>query len=81
MDRILLLPEDYRDLLMVSACDGRDIDGMLTINQASANWLMGKLDTGTYFDVLDHFGIDPHSHVNPVEDLAFSSILRLDLLT
>ncbi len=77
----LVLPEYYQDLLMVSACDKRSIDGMVTINQASANWLAGKLDTGTYFDVLDHFGIDPFLHINPVEDLAFSQILRLDLLT
>ncbi|MDZ8090186.1 MAG: hypothetical protein RMY16_32225 [Nostoc sp. DedQUE12b] len=81
MSDILLLPEDYRDLLMVSAGNERDITGMLTVNQASSDWLVGKLDTGTYFDVLDHFGIDPFLHVNPVEDLAFSQIIRLDLLT
>ncbi|MBD2416091.1 hypothetical protein FACHB389_35540 [Nostoc calcicola FACHB-389] len=78
---ILLLPEDYRDLLMVSAGNEGDIAGMITINQASSDWLVGNLDTGTYFDVLDNFGIDPFLHVNPVEDLAFNQIIRLDLLT
>jgi hypothetical protein len=77
----LLLPEYYQDLLMVSACDERSFKGMIIINQASTNWLAGKVDTGTYFDVLDQFGIDPFLHINPVEDLAFSQILRLDLLT
>jgi hypothetical protein len=77
----LVLPEYYQDLLMVSACDERSIEGMIIINQASTHWLAGKLDTGTYFDVLDQFGIDPFLHINPVEDLAFSQILRLDLLT
>jgi hypothetical protein len=81
MSNILLLPEDCRDLLMVSAGNERDIAGMLTINQASSDWLAGNLDAGTYFDVLDHFGIDPFLHVNPVEDLAFNQIIRLDLLT
>ncbi|MBD2204938.1 hypothetical protein H6G33_04235 [Calothrix sp. FACHB-1219] len=66
----LYLPQDYRDLLMVSAGDLRDIKGMILINQASANWLAGKLDTGTYFDTLDHFGIDPYGFVRPVEQLA-----------
>ena len=66
----LYLPQDYRDLLMVSAGDLRDINGMILINQASANWLGGNLDTGTYFDTLDHFGIDPYGFVRPVEELA-----------
>jgi hypothetical protein len=74
----LLLP-DYRDLLMVTAGEGRDIKGMITINQASADWLASRIDTGTYFDVLDHFGIDPFSHVNPVEDLVFNQVITLDL--
>ncbi|MCC5641235.1 hypothetical protein LC593_36635, partial [Nostoc sp. CHAB 5844] len=65
-----ILPNDLQDLLMVSAGDPRDIDGMIIINQASTNWLVGKLDTGTYFDILDHYGIDPYAHVNPVEQLA-----------
>lgn len=73
--------EYYQDLLMVSAGDDRSFDGMIIINQSSTNWLAGKLDTGTYFDVLDHFGINPFQHINPVEDLAFNKILRLDLLT
>ncbi|OCQ96076.1 hypothetical protein BCD64_12025 [Nostoc sp. MBR 210] len=78
-NQILELPDDYRDLLMVSAADMRDIDGMTIINQASANWLGGKLDTGTYFDTLDHYGIDPHKHVKPVEELAFNQIVTVEL--
>lgn len=71
---ILHLPDDYRDLLMVSAQDTRDFNGMITINQASANWLSGSLDTGTYFDTLDHFGIDPLAFVQPVEELVNGTI-------
>ncbi|MDZ8086511.1 MAG: hypothetical protein RMY16_13280 [Nostoc sp. DedQUE12b] len=74
----LLLP-DYRDLLMVSSGDERSIKGMVTINQASADWLASRIDTGTYFDVLDHFGIDPFSHLNPVEDLVFNQVITLNL--
>ncbi|MCC5597975.1 hypothetical protein [Nostoc favosum] len=74
----ILLP-DYRDFLMVSACDERSLKGMTIINQASADWLASTIDTGTYFDVLDHFGIDPFLHVNPVEDLVFNQIITLDL--
>ncbi|MBE9210509.1 hypothetical protein IQ244_29205 [Nostoc sp. LEGE 06077] len=79
MSKILVPPTDYRDLLMVSAADTRDIDGMIIINQASANWLTGKMDTGTYFDVLDHFGIDPYAHVNPVEQLAYEQTFTVEL--
>ena len=75
----ILLP-DCRDLLMVTAGDGRDVNGMIIINQASADWLAGRMDTGTYFDVLDHYKIDPFLHVNPVEDLVFNQIITLDLL-
>lgn len=74
-----MLSEDCRDLLMVSAADSRSIEGMIIINQASANWLGGQLDTGTYFDVLDHFGINPYLHVEPVEDLVFNGIIRAEL--
>lgn len=76
---ILYLPDDLRDLLMVSAQDLRDFDGMTTINQASANWLSGKLDTGTYFDTLDHFGIDPINFLRPVEELAFNQTITVEL--
>ncbi|MTJ50906.1 hypothetical protein [Dolichospermum sp. UHCC 0259] len=76
----LLLPGDCRDLLFVSAIDNRSIDGMIHINQASADWLMGKMDTGTYFDILDHYGIDPFAHVDPVEELVNSSYLSPLLL-
>lgn len=79
MSKILVLPEDYRDLLMVSAGDTRDIDGMIIINQAGSDWLSGTLDTGTYFDTLDHYGIDPYAHVKPVEQLAFEQVVTVEL--
>ncbi|MBD2569691.1 hypothetical protein [Anabaena lutea] len=69
MSSQLILPKDYRDLLFVSAPDERSIQGMLTINQASVDWLQGKIDTGTYFDILDEYGVDPFDHVEPVEDI------------
>lgn len=79
MSKILVLPNDCRDLLMVSAGDTRDIDGMIIINQASADWLSGKLDTGTYLDTLDHYGIDPYQHIKPVEELAFNQVVSYEL--
>lgn len=79
MSQILVLPHDCRDLLMVSAADTRDMGGMIIINQASADWLNGRLDTGTYFDTLDHYGIDPHKHVKPVEELAYNQVITVQL--
>lgn len=75
----LILPADHRDLLMVSAAENRSVDGMIIINQAGADWLMGRMDTGTYFDILDHYGIDPYAHVKPVEELAFNQTVTVEL--
>ncbi|MBD2503127.1 hypothetical protein [Anabaena azotica] len=78
-NKILVSLPDYRDLLMVTAAEARDIDGMIIINQAGADWLMGKLDTGTYFETLDHYGVDPYTHVKPVEELAFNQTVTVEL--
>ncbi|MCM0590160.1 MAG: hypothetical protein HEQ19_13980 [Gloeotrichia echinulata CP02] len=60
---------DYRDFLMVTVESMEDIPAMLVINEASSKWLMGQLDTGTYFDILESFDINPLSHVRPLETL------------
>jgi len=72
MPNLSIIADDPRDLLFVSVQDKRDIQGMLTMNQAGADWLTGKIDTGTYFDILDQYGVDPFDHVEPVEDLVFN---------
>ena len=72
MPNLSIIADDPRDLLFVSVQDKRDIQGMLIINQAGADWLTGKIDTGTYFDILDQYGVDPFDHVEPVEDLVFN---------
>jgi len=72
MPNLSIIADDPRDLLFVSVQDKRDIQGMLTMNQAAADWLTGKIDTGTYFDILDQYGVDPFDHVEPVEDLVFN---------
>ncbi len=72
MFNLPIIPDDPTDLLFVSAQDERDIQGMFTINQAGANWLTGKIDTATYFDILDQYGVDPFDHVEPVENLVFN---------
>ncbi|MDJ0737884.1 MAG: hypothetical protein QNJ47_28135 [Nostocaceae cyanobacterium] len=79
-DIILYLPNDFCDLLMVSTNEPEIFDGMIAINQASGQWLQGQLDTGTYFDILDHFGIDPFAFVHPVEEFAATNRVTLDLL-
>ncbi|MBO1058986.1 MAG: hypothetical protein HEQ27_21765 [Dolichospermum sp. JUN01] len=72
MPNLSIIPDDPRDFLFVSVQNERDIQGMLTMNQAGADWLTGKIDTGTYFDILDQYGVDPFDHVEPVEDLVFN---------
>lgn len=68
------------DLIMVSTGDIDSIPGMLLINQSGVDWLKGRLDTGTYFDVLEQFGIDPIAFIKPVEEFAYYQIPSLELL-
>lgn len=73
----LWVPDHAGEILSVSVeagCDDSVFEAMVIVNQAAADWLMGRLDTGTYFDVLDEFGIDPLGFVAKAED-------HLELLT
>lgn len=68
----LWLPERLGDLFLVtidpSQSGDADWEGMMMVNQAANDWLKGKLDTGTYFDMLEHVGINPLNFVQPVEN-------------
>lgn len=68
----LWLPEHAGELLVVtidpSQSGDTEWDGMMLINQAAFDWLNGKLDTGTYFDMLEHVGVSPDAFVGEVED-------------
>jgi hypothetical protein len=68
----LWLPEYAGEILCVTVegeADDFDFEGMLKINASAFDWLDGKLDTGTYFDILDHYGVDPIEFVEPVREL------------
>lgn len=70
-NNLLWIPPSVSDLLTVSVdgnADDATIQGMNIINFAANDWLTGKIDTGTYFDLLDHFGINPLEFVGEVED-------------
>lgn len=67
----LWTPPDLDDLLTVSVdgdADNSTVQGMLVINGAASQWLTGNLDDYTYFELLDHFGIDPLRFVAEVEE-------------
>jgi hypothetical protein len=67
----LWTPPHVGDLLVVTVdaeASEADFEGMLLVNQAANDWLHGRLDTGTYFDILDHVGIDPLGFVAEVEE-------------
>jgi hypothetical protein len=66
----LWVPDSASELLVVTVDERAselDFEGMLLVNQAAVDWLHGRLDTGTYFDMLDHVGIDPLGFVGEVE--------------
>jgi hypothetical protein len=72
MSKHLWLPEYAGELLCVTVdpnMDDFEFQGMLQINAAAFDWLDGRLDTGTYFDTLDHYGLDPIEFVEPVIEL------------
>jgi hypothetical protein len=67
----LWLPPDLSDLLTVSVdwdADNATVLGMSVINRAADDWLTGRLDDYTYFELLDHYGIDPFGFVGDVEE-------------
>jgi hypothetical protein len=70
-NNLLWVPPDISDLLTVSV-DGEADDsthqGMLVINGAASRWLSGQMDDYTYFELLDHYGIDPYGFVGEVEE-------------
>jgi hypothetical protein len=70
-NNLLWVPTDISDLLTVSVngqADDSTVQGMLIINGAANQWLTGAMDDDTYFELLDHFGIDPLGFVAEVEE-------------
>ncbi len=70
-NNLLWVPSDISDLLTVSVdidADEATYKGMQIINSAANQWVDGKMDDYTYFELLDHFGIDPFGFVGEVEE-------------
>jgi hypothetical protein len=70
-NNLLWVPPDISDLLTVSVdghADDSTVEGMLIVNDAASRWLKGEIDDYTYFELLDHFGINPHEFVGEVEE-------------
>lgn len=70
-NNLLWVPPDISDLLTVSVdahADDNTIQGMLIVNGAASQWLSGAMDDCTYFELLDHFGINPIEFVGEVEE-------------
>jgi hypothetical protein len=70
-NNLLWVPPDISDLLTVSVdgqADESTCQGMHVINSAASQWLTGALDDYTYFELLDHYGIDPLRFVGEVEE-------------
>jgi hypothetical protein len=65
----LWLPDHVGELLCVevkSQSDESDFHAMVAVNCAAFDWVAGKIDTGTYLDILDHYGLDPYGFLNPI---------------
>jgi hypothetical protein len=70
-NNLLWVPPDISDLLTVSVDFGAndsDCQGMQIINAAASQWIGGTMDDYTYFELLDHYGIDPLGFVGEVEE-------------
>lgn len=70
-NNLLWTPPDISDLLTVSIdgqADNSTVEGMLIINAAANQWLSGAIDDYTYFELLDHYGINPLMFVGEVEE-------------
>lgn len=64
----LFVPYNSIELLSVGLGEGftkAELDGMLHINQAAADWIAGKITTEEYIDKLQFWGIpDPLELIN-----------------
>lgn len=70
-NNLLWVPPDISDLLTVSVnfdADDSTSQGMQIINAAASQWTSGTIDDYTYFELLDHYGIDPLGFVGEVEE-------------
>ena len=70
-NNLLWIPPDISDLLTVSVdgqADDSTFQGMQVINAAARKWLTGELDDYTYFELLNHYGIDPLGFIGEVEE-------------
>ncbi len=70
-NNLLWVPPELDDLLTVSVdgeADKSTVEGMHIINGAANLWLLGKMDDCIYFELLDHYGIDPLRFVGEVEE-------------
>lgn len=69
----LWYPPSLADLLCVdidTQADDTQFQNMLVANQATVDWLGGKLDTGTYLDIVEQtMEEDPIDFVQPTLDL------------
>jgi hypothetical protein len=68
----LWLPPHWSDLVIVEVSgeairDPEALEEMFILNQAGIDWMQGKLDTGTYMDMLEHYGHDPLEFVGGIE--------------
>lgn len=68
---MLYLPEHCSDLVTVtipSQFTETELETAQFINNSGELWLAGKLDTGTYMDILDSVEIDPIEFLDSAEE-------------
>lgn len=69
-DRLIWCPEDFRELITIDVdgqADDAEFNRMMAVNGAANDWLNGKLDNYTYFELLDHYGIEPIDFIGEAE--------------
>lgn len=68
MSQLLWLPDSAKELLCVESDEVDSIETMVLVNSSVVNWLNGKLDTGTFTDILLQYDINP-SRIDECEAL------------
>lgn len=68
----LWLPEYCSDYLLIGAnpnyCSETEWQNTQLVNRSGYQWVNDELDGETYFDILEHAGLDPVKFVQPVFD-------------
>lgn len=77
---LIIVPDasDYYSFELNDIANATDdeFQAMITLNQATTNWVHRSIDTAEYTDVLSHYDVNPDAYLNDM-DWYLNELIRL----